>query len=314
MDKDTEKTYRKEKNGEVRLVSSSLKTRDNSVLPSNIGNSTVNNNLHTPVGGASFSVRVSKQYISRFSKNKLYALALIVIVRAYEQQNNKLNKFHTINSLHKLTGLHAKTIEGYLRTLSQLGLVYYKANGMFTLGKVSGSHKERNVIIQVNLDSKNLKNTQKALLAERFLNRLRQISFYKNAISNYHDYLNNPKTKITLKEHKKNLRWLRSHCKLNFRESQWNDLGWSFKSIASYLGTSIRTAFSIVKDLVASQRVIKENRYSYKKITSDYEQHFSDFTYIHNGYMVLVGANSYSFPYNPMESSEGETPSTPLSF
>lgn len=239
------------------------------------------------------SVKVNRKYVSIFSKTYLNAIAFAAVVRAYEKNTNT-NKAYTVNSLHELTGIHAKTIKKYITALSEIGLVGYDGKSKIRILSIKSSHREHNVSICIEIGSKAFKDAKECLIMERFTNRLRQIEHYRNELSRYNDRRYNPKSNVTLKEYKKLSRWLRDHCRFDYRTCCFTDHGWAYKNIAKYIGTSVMTAVTIVKKMIESGKIIKERVFSKTRIDSEYQRYFSDYTFIYKGYSYSVHANRYS--------------------
>ena len=70
----------------------------------------------------SFSVPIAYKRLINLSYKQAKALAFLCLVRGYEQLTNNRCSY-TVNSLHQLTGVHAKTIEERIVTLEKMGLI-----------------------------------------------------------------------------------------------------------------------------------------------------------------------------------------------
>jgi hypothetical protein len=241
----------------------------------------------------SFLIKVNRKYVAQYSKKKLNAIAFLAVVRAYERLTHH-NATYTVNSLHTLTGIHAKTIVKYLLILEDIGLVDYDENHKIRLLSVKSTHAEHNIQISIEIGRKALKSAQSNLLVERFTNRLRQIDYYRTALSRVNDKRDNPKSRVTLREYKKLSRWLKAHCKYDCRTARFTEYGWAYTNIASYLGTCVTTTVEIVKKAVEIGKVVKEKVVSYRKLTSKYDVEYIPHTYIYHGYAFTVSANRYS--------------------
>jgi hypothetical protein len=178
-----------------------------------------------------------------------------------------------------------------------MGLAIREENGKIRLLSVKSKHTGHNIQFDIELGRRALKQAEKSVLQERFMNKLRQIDYYRNAISRYNDFSNNPKSKVTLAEYKKLNLWLRSHCKTDYRNGKFVNYGWSYKKIAEYLYVSIKTAVEIVKAVVESGRVIKKKNFMFKKLASSQEIEFIKHTFSFHGYSYKVYSNIYTlFP------------------
>lgn len=241
----------------------------------------------------SFSIPIAYKRLLNLSKKETLALAFHSLVRAREQLTNKRCSY-TINSLHNLTGVHAKTIESRLITLEKMGLVDYDEKHRIVLRSAKAKHRDHNTTITIQLTDKPLKTIERAVFAARVVNKLKQIKFHRDALNRYHEIKddNHPKRGM-LDEFKKLKRWLREHCKRNYDEQRFVDYGWSFKRIAEYLGTSIMNAVDVVKYALSNGLITKKKRMKVMKIyeysTTDYTPH----TYISKGIMFKMYANSY---------------------
>lgn len=251
------------------------------------------------VSGVSFLAKVNVKYIAKSSRSELLAVAFVATVRAYEGIYGARYSY-TINSLHELTGVHAQTICKRIATLKRMGLAI-EENGKICLLSVKSKHNGHNVQLGIEIGRKTLKNAEKAVLQERFMTKLRQIDYYRNAISRYKDFSNNPKSKMTLAEYKKLSLWLRSHCKTDYRNGKFVDYGWSYKNIARYLFVSIKTAVEIVKSVVESGRVTKKKTSMFKRLTSKQEVEYIKHTFTYHNYSYKVYANVYTLsPVAPL--------------
>ena len=255
------------------------------------------------VSGASFSAKVNVKYIAKGSRNELLAVAFVATVRAYEHYKGA--RYHySVNALHELTGIHAKTIEKRVSVLVRMGLAIREENGKFRILSVKSKHSGHNVQVCIEMRKNTLKGAEKAVLQERFITKLRQIDYYRNAISRYKDFSNNPKSKVTLAEYKKLNLWLRSHCKTDYRNGKFVNYGWSYKRIAEYLYVSIKTAVEIVKSAVESGRVTKKKTSMFKKLSSAQEVEYIKHTFSFHGYSYKVYANIYTLsPSAPLASA-----------
>jgi fructose-1,6-bisphosphatase len=97
----------------------------------------------------------------------------------------------------------------------------------------------------------------------------------------------------SLKEIKSLKNWLREHCKQDYRTHSFVNYGWSYKSIATYLGISIAKAVEVIKYAVENQFITKKNNFMFMKLSHcaqiDYIQH----TFSYHGYSYKVWANTY---------------------
>ena len=244
------------------------------------------------VSGAYFLAKVNVKYIAKSSRSELLAVAFVATVRACESIKGARYSY-SVNAMHELTGVHAKTIGKRVATLKRMGLAI-EENGKISLLSVKSKHSGHNVQLGIEIGRKTLKNAEKAVLQERFMNKLRQIDYYRNAISRYKDFSNNPKSKMTLAEYKKLNLWLRSHCKTDYRNGKFVDYGWSYKNIARFLFVSIKTAVEIVKSVVESGRVTKKKTSMFKRLTSKQEVEYIKHTFTYHNYSYKVYANTYT--------------------
>lgn len=248
----------------------------------------------------SFSIPIAYKRLLNLSKKETLALAFHSLVRAREQLTNKRCSY-TINSLHNLTGVHAKTIESRLITLEKMGLVDYDEKHRIVLRSAKAKHRDHNttITIQLTIDGQksrrnDIKHAETELLTARIVNKLKQINFHRDALNRYHEIKNSDKPRRgMLDEFKKLKRWLREHCKRNYDESNFTDFGWSFKSIADYLGTSLAKAFSIIKYAIEKKVITKRKRYKVMKIYEYSTTDYIDHTFTSKGMMFKMYANSY---------------------
>lgn len=240
-----------------------------------------------------FYIPIAYKRLQHLSKKESLALAFHSLVRAHEQLTNKRCSY-TINSLHKLTGVHAKTIESRLMILEKMGLVDYDEKHKIVLTSAKAKHREHNTTITIQLTDKPLKTVERAVFAARVVNKLKQIKFHRDALNRYHEIKDakHPK-KGMLEEFKKLKRWLREHCKRNYDEQRFVDYGWSFKKIAEYLGTSIMNAVDVVKYAISNGLITRKKRMKVVKIYEHSTTEYTPHTYISNGIMFKMFANSY---------------------
>ena len=248
----------------------------------------------------SFSVPIAYKRLINLSYKQAKALAFLCLVRAYEQMTNNRCSY-TINSLHYLTGVHAKTIEERIVTLEKMDLVEYDSKHRIVIRSAKAKHRDHNtaITIQLTIDEQksrrnDLKHAETELLTARVVNKLKQINFHRDALNRYHEIKNSDKPRRgMLDEFKKLKRWLREHCKRNYDESNFKDFGWSFKSIADYLGTSLAKAFSIIKYAIENKVITKRKRFKVMKIYEYSTTDYIDHTYTSKGMMFKMYANSY---------------------
>ena len=119
-----------------------------------------------------FYVPITYKAITNITYNEAKALAFLCLIRAYEQKTNSRGA-HTINSLHELTGVHAKTIEDRIDTLNKMNLIGYNEVGKILIKKAKAKHPKHNTILKIRLDENALKNAEDAVLAARIVNKLK---------------------------------------------------------------------------------------------------------------------------------------------
>ena len=237
-------------------------------------------------------VKVNRRILTNISYKQAKALAFHCLVKGMEKAEGRTASY-TINSMHEFTGVHAKTIEQRLLVLEDMDYIGYDEKHKLRLKSIRSKHSEKNIEIRISTQGNVLKNAEKALLAIRLAIKIKQIEFYRNALAKYANATNNPASNMSIKEFKQLRAWLREHCKSDFRMTEWQDYGWSYKSIAKYLGTSIKTAVSVMNFAVESSLINRTRRSICKKISNSVELNFIDYTFCYRGIAYKVFANSY---------------------
>ena len=243
----------------------------------------------------SFSIPVSVKILkSDLSYKNAKALAFAALVRAHEQNNNKRCSY-TINKLHILTGIHSKTILVYLARLEDMGFISYDENKKIVIRSIRSRHKGMSLYANITIGTgKDLKNAEKALLALRLQNRVRQINFYRDAITRFHEIKNRKKTKRgDLAEFKKINRWLKLHCKTDFRNKNFENFGWSYNNIAEYLHVSVKQAVNLVSFACQNNYLTKKKNSIKVKFSHVSQLDFIPHTFIAHGIAFRIHANSY---------------------
>lgn len=284
---------------------------NNSVVPANASRVIVgcNENSHTQTTTLSykgdadyqdgitlsfFQAPIRNKTLLSLSFNEAKALAMLVCVRRHQAMKPNEAKDYTINRLHEITELHAKTIEKRIKILHNLGLVGKSERGLILFLKVRANNEKHNTTITIN-EKATIKDIEKTILATRLQMKIRQKEFIRNVVSIARDGYTSDHKKVKLEEVKKARRWLREHCNINLNKRGFADFGWSFNSIARYLGVSLKTAFETVKYAIENNFLVKHTHYMFKRLTSTkYETEFLQHTFTYNDYSYKVWANSYS--------------------
>lgn len=243
--------------------------------------------------GIPFSIKIRRKLLLSINKNQTQALAFLALVRAYEKASGRCCTY-TVNQLHELTGIHAKTIEKRLLTLESMGLMTYE-NKRIKLLAIRSKHNEKNVVVNITLGiKKSLKDAEKQVMSARVVNKLKQKDFFKTALNQFHDFKNNPNSKVSTDEFKKLSRWLREHCKTDFLNKNFIDYGWSYKKIAEYLDVSLATAVDIIKYAIEHNLISKKINSMFKRLSHSSQVDYLQHTFSFHGYSYKVWANSYS--------------------
>lgn len=239
----------------------------------------------------SFSIPIATKRLLTLSYKESKALAFHSLVRALEQSSNN-HRSYTINALHVMTGVHAKTIEDRLLTLERMGLIDYDEKHRIILKRAKAKHKEHNSIIVIKITNSALKDAESSFLTARVANKIRQINYHRDVLNQYHKIMSS-RHRGSLKEIKSLKNWLREHCKQDYRTHSFVNYGWSYKSISKYLGVSIAKAINVIKYAVENKLITKRNNFMFIKLSHcsqiDYIQH----TFSYHGYSYKVWANTY---------------------
>lgn len=249
--------------------------------------------LTQEVSGDAISIPVSVRILSNLSYNEAKAIALVVYIRAIERASKRQR--YTINSIRELTSIHTDTLSKMIKFLKKMNLVAIDKDNKINFLTIKSNHKNRNQYAQIVVAKKIYKSVEKIILALRMRNRLNQIDKYRTVLTRYHEIkAQNKPNRGTLDEFKKLGRWLREHCKTDYRNENFKEYGWSYKKIAEYLGVSIQTAVSVVKFAVENNLILKTRRIETKRLSHESELEFADYTFCSHGILYKVYANLYS--------------------
>ena len=242
----------------------------------------------------SFSIPVAISLLKNASYKQAKALAFVALVRAHEHVTNKRQSY-TVNQLHVLTGCHSKTIEQRLITLNAMGLLSYDENGKILIRTIRSKHKGMNLVTTISLCKKALKKAEQEILSVRIINKLNQITYFRNVLTRYHEIKNAQKAKRgDLKELKTLKRWLRGHCNMNYEKEEFKERGWSYIKIAEYLGTSIRKAFDTINYAINNNFITKKVKVFCMVYCDSAQLYYMPNTFNYNKRIYRVFSNRYT--------------------
>ena len=239
-----------------------------------------------------FTLNIRRKVLLNLSFDQVKALSLLVFMRRYELTHKGVAKDYSVNQIHDASGLHPTTIKKRLKELQDLGLPGSKRQGKYLFLKTRAKNARKNIVVSVPQKS-TVKNIENILLSIRLQIKLRQKEFLHNVLSIAKYGLTANAKKATLKQIKHAKRWLREHCNFDWHKRGFVDYGWSFKSIAKYLGTSIAKAFQVVKFSIEKKFIVKHSNFIFKRITSKLDTFFIENTFIFGNYSYKVCSNSY---------------------
>lgn len=239
-------------------------------------------------------IKVKAKLMQNMSFNEAKALAMLVWMKVYEQEHPDTPKDYTINELHNITGLHFETVKKRLLTLEKMGMLGYSERKFhYTFTRVKARNKKKNISITTN-NNMTVKQVEKSILAARLQMKLRQKEYLRNVFSIARTGYDTNGNAVKLDKVKRARKYLREHCIADYKKTDFTDNGWSYKSIAKYLGVSIKTAFDIIKDAISNNFFVKHTRSVCKKIISKLDTYYIDHTFVFHGYMYKVYANTYT--------------------
>lgn len=178
--------------------------------------------------------------------------------------------------------------------LEGLGMLGYSGRkNHYTFLRVRAHNNSRNRAIEIS-ETMSVKQVEKLILAIRLQLKIYQKEFLCNTLSIAQSGRDKDGKSVATGQVKRARRYLREHYNADYRSMSFTDNGWSYKSIAKYLGTSITKAFDVVSFAVARNLFSKITDSIKGRISSDFDQYFCDYTFIYHGYMFTVSANRYN--------------------
>lgn len=239
-------------------------------------------------------IQVRAKVIQSLSFKQSKAMALLVYMRAFQKANPNEVKDYTMSMLHRVTGLHVETIKDRLVTLERMGLLGCSERKNHYLF-LSTRTKNKKTSIQITIKKGHtIKDVEKVILAVRLQLKLRQKEFLRNVLSIAHETFHLDGRPAKVEEIKRARKYLREHCNVDYRKRGFIDYGWSYKSIAKYIGTSVAKAVEIVKYAIENSYIVKHKHSMFKHISDKIETLYIQHTFALGSYSYKVWANTYA--------------------
>lgn len=220
-------------------------------------------------------------------KNFVKALALSVFVKNAFRSSTITN--FTINKLHKITGLHATTLQKRIKTLKAYGLIdCVGANKQHLVFKSISSHNAlRNINVE-HITASDIRTLENELLALVLIETQKQKDYVKHLLSCAY----NPSKYDDYKSARKKCR------SYGYDNKDYKEYGISYKTLAKKMNVSLKKAFSVVKYAIECGYVsmIKRQEQFFEMGVGNRAKYMEDDTVTfytkNNAYKIL--ANTYT--------------------
>ena len=216
----------------------------------------------------------------RMFRDKAFLKAIAFLIFYHEKTNSNICKGFTYAKLSSVTGVHPTTIKKRLATLKERGFVKIH-NGTLVFKSITSKHGSRNKKI-LNASLPSLGDAEKALWAILVCILQERKNFIHRAILGAR-YSRDYKTVKNAKQ------IIRKYAKDNV----FHEYGMSYRTIASRLGISLRSAFDYVRNALKHGYLLVKNHFLkfYKKGVNFYK--VPGFTFTTKNYCFKVLANTY---------------------
>lgn len=225
-------------------------------------------------------------------KTSLKAVALLLFI--YHKTGQNVVKRWSYNKIAKYAGVHHRTIEKRLATLSDMGLAQVEGSSLVFRSVVS-KHADRNINIG-DVKYGTLKDVEKSLYAILLCLIQTRKEFCKRTIRQAHE----SRQFSVVKKARNLLRkygWGSSYC----------ERGLSYKGIARKLGISVKTAFDYVRFAVERGFILLENHFNSTLIRNVNHYPIPGFTFTTSSYGFSVSANTYTILSHIFNIKKGTT-------
>ena len=226
------------------------------------------------------------------------ALAVAIRIKSLLGRDSTIHNF-TINKLHRLTGISAKTLNRYLPILEDMGIVSYcgKDRRHMVMGRLHSHSACRNV----NIDRFDLASFRTIYYSLRAFIAL-SIQHRKDFIRRTIQIATDPRGGQDCKTARKTVKRLVRQGILKCPNGKYDESGITFKRIAKETGNCIRTAERIVDFAVMKGWVTKIRHYTQFFERNVMYRLIDGFTFTTTNNIYSVQANSYVL--NPSVSND----------
>ena len=217
------------------------------------------------------------------------ALAVAIRIKACIKRDSIIRDW-SINKVHKLSGISAKTLNCYIPILKEMGIITYsgKQNQHLVIGKLASHSAYRNICID-KFDFSSYRSIYNSLRAFLVLSIQHRKDFVKRTIQ----IATNPQKGDNFMAARRTMKRLVKQGIVRCVNGKYKENGISYKRIAKETGNCIRTAENIIKYAVSLGWVKKVKNYiqmfMYRVVGRCIDGY--TFTTKNNGYIVY--SNSY---------------------
>ncbi len=193
---------------------------------------------------------LNKKLFERISLGQDYARAIAFSVMMKQQNlvSSTVTKC-TINKLHKMTGLHAKSIEKYLLRLSEMKLIEERPNGDIVFKSLSSKSESRNMPPLDFEQFHTFNDIEMGLYTVVIMEIIRRKEYVKKMT----DIRFNPKKDDNFKKACK-------YCRKHHITREYKENGLSYEGIATRLNISKSKAEKVIKFAIKHKLLKKHNR------------------------------------------------------
>ena len=225
-------------------------------------------------------------YEIKDSMQKQRAVAFAILLKELTNNSSLVRDF-SINKVHQMTNMHAKTIRKYIDVLIKMGLVTIEGNTL-RIASMTSNKKHRNLDISQFIIDK----------TKDIYNQIRDVLFLliqaKKEYAKHVLRLRKCPTKDT------DFKKVRRYCKQHYSDpdTEYTERGLSYKTIAKQMAFSIPTVMKIVKDTVRRGWVRKKVNTIYDYLPGVGCMEIPGYDFTTYNYGVKKRANTYQISKN----------------
>lgn len=247
-----------------------------------------------------FNMKLRRRYINEAKGCPVTqkALAVAIRIKSLLKRDSTIHDF-TINKLHRLTGISAKTLNRYLPILEDMGIVSFcgKDDRHMVIGCLHSHSASRNI----NIDKFDFSSFRSVYYSLRAFIAL-SIQHRKDYIRRTIQIATDPRKGQDCKAARKTVKRLVRQGVLKCTDGQYRESGISFRRIAKETGNCVRTAERIVDFAVLKGWVTKVRHYTQLFVKGVMYRVIDGFTFSTRNNIYAVQPNSYIL--NPSVSSD----------